>query len=101
MMDIERIESLLEASSSTILSVESFSERLNVVYDILDKAFPPTSATAAVYGPITSLANFISRAEIDPLLQVIKNSSDAGLEFVTTDAELNSALKTIYALAKV
>ena len=95
-MDIERIEEILQASSSAIQSVGSFSERLDVVYDILDKSFPRTSALAAVYGSITSLTDFISRSEIEPLLEVIKKSSANHTEYVTTDFELNKVLKAIY-----
>ena len=99
-MDIERIEEILQASSSAIQSVGSFSERLDVVYDILDKSFPRTSALAAVYGSITSLTDFISRSEIEPLLEVIKNSSANHTEYVTTDFELNKVLKAIYNMVK-
>lgn len=99
-MDIERITSLLKASSPTIQSAESFSERMNAVYDILDKAFPRTSAVAAVYGPITSLTDFMSRTEIEPLLEVLKKSSKSGHVYVTTDEELNSVLKAIYEIVK-
>ena len=65
-MDVNKIKSILEDSSSTILSAGSFSERMDVVYDILDKAFPRTSAVAAVYGPITRLTAFMSRTAIEP-----------------------------------
>lgn len=99
-MDIERITSLLRVSASTIQSASSFSEKLNVVYDMLDKAFPRTSAVAAVYGPITSLTDFMSRTEIEPLLQVIEKSSKSGHEYVTNDTELNNILKTIYEMVK-
>lgn len=99
-MDIEKIEAILTSSSSAILSAESFSKRIDVVYDILDKAFPRTSAVAAVYGPITSLTDFMSRTEIEPLLQVIEKSSKSGHEYVTTDAELNKILKAIYEMVK-
>ena len=99
-MDIERIEEILQPSSSAIQSVGSFSERLDVVYDILDKSFPRTSALAAVYGSITSLTDFISRSEIEPLLEVIKKSSANHTEYVTTDFELNKVLKAIYNMVK-
>lgn len=99
-MDIERIISLLENSTATIQAAGSFSARLNVVYDILDQAFPKTSAAAAIYGPITDLTGFISRTGIDSLLQVIKKSADSSHEFKTTDAELNIVLKNIYDLVK-
>ena len=99
-MNIDNISTLLASSSTTILSAGSFSDRLDVVYDILDKAFPKSSIVAAVYGPITSLGDYISRAEIEPLLQVIEKSSKSGHEFVTSDAELNSILKAIYAMVK-
>lgn len=99
-MDVNKIKSVLEDSSSTILSAGSFSERMDVVYDILDKAFPRTSEVAAVYGPITSLTDFMSRTEIEPLLQVIEKSSKSGHEFVISDTELNSILKAIYEMVK-
>ena len=99
-MDIEKIEVILTSSSSAILAAGSFSERIDVVYDILDKAFPRTSAVAAVYGPITSLTDFMSRTEIEPLLQVIEKSSKSGHEFVTSDTELNNILKAIYEMVQ-
>jgi len=97
-MDVNRIKAILEDSSSTILSAESFSERMDMVYEILDKAFPRISATAAVYGPITSLTGFMSRTEIEPLLEVIKKSSKSNDEYVTTDSAINDILRTIYVL---
>ena len=100
-MDIERIEEILQSSSSAIQSVGSFSERLDVVYDILDKSFPRTSALAAVYGSVTSLTDFMSRNEIEPLLEVIKRSSDNQTKFVTTDSELNEILEAIYKMVRV
>ena len=99
-MDIEKIKAILVASSTTILTAGSFSERIDVVYDILDKVFPETSVLAAVYGPITNLGDFMSRAEIDPLMQVLKKISDTGHEYVTTDNELNSVLSIIYEIVK-
>lgn len=99
-MNIERIKAIIVNSSATIQSAGSFSDRVDVVYDILDKAFPKTSAVAAVYGPITSLTDFMSRTEVEPLLQVLESSSKTGNEFVTTDKELNTVLKVIYELVK-
>jgi hypothetical protein len=95
-MDIERIKAIILNSSITVQSAGSFSDRVDVVYDILDKAFPKTSAVAAVYGSITSLTDFMSRTEIEPLLEVLKKSSKTSHEYVTTDEELNSVLKAIY-----
>ena len=99
-MDIERIKSLIVKSSTTIQSAGSFSDKVDVVYDILDKAFPKTSAVSAVYGSITSLTDFMSRTEIEPLLEALKNSSKTGHEYVTTDDELNIILKAIYKIVK-
>ena len=99
-MDIEKIEAILTSSSSAILAAGSFSERMDVVYDILDKAFPRTSAVAAVYGSLTRMTDFMSRKEIEPLLEVLKNSSKTGHEYLTTDEELNSVLKTIFEIVK-
>ncbi len=87
-------------SSSTIQSASSFSDRVDVVYNMLDKAFPKTSATAAVYGPITSLTDFMSRTEMEPLLGVLKKSSETGHEYLIADKELNSVLKAIYEIVK-
>lgn len=99
-MDIERIKEIIVSSSTTIKSAGSFSERIDMVYDILDKAFPKTSAIAAVYGPITSLTDFMSRTEIEPLLEVLTNSSKTGHWYVTNDEELNSVLQAIYEIVK-
>ena len=99
-MDIERIKAIIVNSSATIQSAGSFSDRVDVVYNILDKAFTKTSAVAALYGPITSLTDFMSRTEIEPLLEVLKNSSKTGHEYLTTDKELNSILKAIYEIVK-
>ncbi len=99
-MDIERITSLLRASASTIHSASSFSDKLNVVYEILDNAFPKTSTFMAVHGPIKCMTDFMSRNEIEPLLQVLKKSSDSSKEFFTNDAELNLLLKNIYVMVK-
>lgn len=99
-MDIERIKEILTSSSTTILSAGSFSDRINVVYDILDKEFPETSALAAVYGPITNLGDFMSRTEIDPLLQVLKTISETGHKYVITDRDLNSVLDFIYEIVE-
>lgn len=99
-MDVERIKAIILNSFTTIQSADSFSDRMDVVYDILDKAFPKTSAVAAVYGPITSLTDFMSRAEIEPLLEVLKKNSKTGQAFLTTDEELNSVLEAIYEIVK-
>lgn len=99
-MDIERIQSIIEESTSTILSAGSFSERLNVVSDILDKAFPQASVAAAIYGPITSLTDCVSRIEIGPLLQILKKSSESGHKYLSTDSELNSVLEYIYKIVE-
>lgn len=99
-MDIERIKAIIVNSSTTIQSAGSFSDKVDVVCEILDKAFPRTSAVAAVYGPITSLTDFMSRTEIEPLLEVLKKSSKSGHVYVTTDEELNSVLKAIYEIVK-
>lgn len=99
-MDIERIKAIIVKSSTTIQSAGSFSDKVDMVYDILDNAFPKTSAVTAIYGSITSLADFMSRTEIEPLLEALKNSSKTGHEYVTTDDGLNSILKTIYKIVK-
>lgn len=99
-MDVERIVAIIENSSATIQSAGSFSDRIDVVYDILDKAFPMTSAVAAVYGSITSLTDFVSRTEIEPLLEVLKKSSLIDHVYVTTDEDLNSVLNAIYEIVK-
>lgn len=99
-MDIEKIKAIIVNSTATIQSADSFSDRIDVVYNILDKAFPKTSDAAAKYGPITSLTDFLSRTEIEPLLEVLKNSSKTGDEYVTGDKDLKSVLKAIYEIVK-
>ena len=99
-MDIERIKAIILNSSSTIQTADSFSSRIDIVYDILDKSFSKTSMEAAMCGPITSLTDFVSRTEIEPLLAVLKNSSETGHVYVTTDEELNSVLSAIYEIVK-
>ena len=99
-MDIEKIKEILMSSSTTVLSADSFSERINVVYSLLDKTFPKTSALAAVYGSITSLGDFMSRTEIDPLLQVLKKISETGHKYVSSDKELNSVLEVVYEIVE-
>lgn len=95
-MNIARIESLLAENTSAIMSASSFAERLDVIYDLLDKEFPQTSVTAAIYGPITSMGDFMSRTQIEPLLYAIKQSSQAGTKYLVTDKELNDVLQLIY-----
>lgn len=95
-MDTARIESLLDRNSSAIMSAGSFAERLNIVYDLLDKEFPQTSVMATIYGPITSMGDFMSRTGIEPLLYAIKQSSQTRTVWLTTDEEVNRALRLIY-----
>lgn len=95
-MDINKIIILIQNSSATIQYAGSFSERVDVVCDIIEKAFPKTSVVAAVYGPVTSLTDYMSRTEIEPLLEVLKKSSKTGHEYLTTDVNLNDILQIIY-----
>lgn len=99
-MDIERIKAIIVNSSTTIQSADSFSDRIDAVYGILDKAFPKTSAAAAVYGPITSLTDFMSRTEIEPLLHILMKSSETGHKYLIADVELNSVLEAIYEIVE-
>ncbi len=82
------------------MSAGSFAERLNIIYDLFDKEFPKTSVMAAVYGPITSMGDFMSRTELEPLLYAVKQSSQIGTEYLTTDEEINDALQLIYSRIK-
>lgn len=95
-MDIEKIREILDYNTAIILSAESFSERIKVVYDLLDSGFPKASIGAAAYGPVTRFINYMSRAEIEPLLKVLKTISETGHKYVTTDDEMNSVLEAIY-----
>ena len=99
-MNVQRIQSILAASSSKIKAAHSFSEKLKIVYDILDKSFPKVTQAAALYGPVTTIADFMARANIDLLLKTLKKSSETGTEYVTMDEETNIVLKTIYELVK-
>lgn len=99
-MNVQRIQSILEASSSKIKAAHSFSEKLKIVYDILDKSFPKVTQAAALCGPVTNLADYMARTNIELLLKTIKKSSENGTEYVTMDKETNIVLKTIYELVK-
>lgn len=99
-MNINRIEELLSRNRESILSANTFAERLEVVYNLLDNEFPQTSEIAALHGPITSLVDFMSRTELEPLMYAIKNSSKTGTEFLVTDEEINDILQSIYSMIK-
>ena len=49
---------------------------------------------------LLSMTDFMSRTEIDPLLQVIMKSSVSSHVFMTSDIELNIVLKTFYEIVK-
>lgn len=99
-MNIDRIQDLLSGNRSAIMAASSFSERLDVIYDLLDKEYPQTTVMAALHGPITNLGDFLSRAELEPLMYAVKKSSETGTEFLVTDEEINEILQTIYKTIK-
>ena len=78
------------------MSCNAFVDKMDVVYDILDREFPKTSTVSAVYGSITNMCDFISRTELEPLLYAIKESSRTGVEYYISDEETNNALQMIY-----
>ena len=61
-MDILKIKRVLVESSSKINKAESFSDRMMIIYNELDKAFPQTSQAVALYGPITSMVDYMQGA---------------------------------------
>lgn len=95
-MNFIQIKGVLNANRDSILSEQSFEDRMRKVYEILDNAFPSTSLSSAIYGPITSLGDFISRGEIEIILNTVKKSSEIGLEFISLDQEINQILEYIY-----
>lgn len=84
----------------TILAANSFAERLDVVYDLLDKEFPQTSVIAALQGPITNMGDFMARSELEPLLFAIKQSAETKTEYYATDKEINDILQSVYSMIK-
>ena len=100
LMDVSRIQDILNESSAMILSTDSFTGRLLTIYRVLDDAFPKSSLTAAILGPITSMGDYMERAEIEPLLHAVYHSSQTGVEFLSTDSQINKALDLVYRFAK-
>ncbi len=99
-MKVNRIEELLSENREFILSANSFAERLDVVYNLLDKECPKTSIIAALHGPITSLGGLMSRTEMEPLLFAIKKSAETETEYYTTDKDINAILQLVYSEIK-
>ena len=99
-MDINKIKAILSKNSELILSAQSFSERMERVYEILDSEFPKTTLDSAVFGPITDMGHFTERTEIDQLLQTIRQSASTKQEYCVTDSEVNSVLMLIYDFIK-
>lgn len=99
-MNIDRIQVLLSENRTAIMAANSFSERLDVIYDLLDKEFPQTSVMAALHGPITNMGDFMSRTELEPLMYAVKKSSETGTEYLVTDKEINDILQSIYRMIK-
>ena len=99
-MDASKIKSILQSSSLEILSKESFSERLGVVYDVIDRAFPSPSFGSAIFGPITDLVGYQDRTEVDILLQIIKESSSSCQEYSTVDKKIDGVLSVIYSFVR-
>ena len=100
MVNINKINAILSKNSESILSAQSFSERMERVYEILDSEFPKTTLASAVFGPITDMEDFMERTEIDQLLQIIRQSASAGQEYCATDPKYNSVLMLIYDFIK-
>lgn len=101
MVNINKINAILSKNSESILSAQSFSERMEKIYEIIDKEFPQKSTTSAIYGPITDMGNFMERTEIDQLLKIIWQSASTGQKYCATDSKFNSILALIYAFIKI
>lgn len=99
-MDINKIETILSKNCESIRSAQSFSERMERIYEIIDSEFPKKSITSAIIGPITDMGGFMERTEIDQLLQTIRQSASAGQEYFATDSKINSVLALIYGFIK-
>lgn len=95
-MEKERIQSVLTSSLSEIQSVESFSGRMEVVYNILNREFPKTHDPAIACVSTDGFLDCASRMQIEPLLDAIQKSSITGHKYFASDKELNVALNIIY-----
>ena len=95
-MEIRRIQSVLTSSLSEIQSIESFSGRMEMVYNILDREFPRTPAPVIACASTDGFLDCVSRIQIEPILRAIKKSSIEGNKVCIVDKELNAALDMIY-----
>lgn len=101
MVNIDKLKAILSENSELIHSAQSFSGRMEKIYEIIDKEFPQKSTTSAIYGPITDMGNFMERTEIEQLLKIIWQSASTGQEYCATDSKFNSILALIYAFIKI
>ena len=95
-MDLRKIKSIIELSSNDILSCNSFSERIDMICNLLEKEFPTTSINDALFGPITRLGDFGERLNVVPLIDALRRSSKTGEKYYSSDNQLNQILKFIY-----
>lgn len=99
-MEPSKIKKILNDNIDLIKAKQTFKDRLTIIYDILDKSFPKTSAVSAIYGPITNMGDYMSRYEIEQLLEAIKYSMTIDQECCSPDLGFNSVLEVIYNFAK-
>lgn len=95
-MEIRRIQSVLTSSLLEIQSIESFSGRMEMVYNILDKEISKTPEPAIACATTDGFLDCVSRMQIEPLLDAIQKSSITGHKYFASDEELNAALNIIY-----
>lgn len=99
-MEASKIKKILNDNIDLIKAKHSFTDRLTIIYDILDKSFPKTSTVSAISGPITNMGDFMARYEIEQLLEAIKYSMTINQECCSPDFGFDSVLEVINNFAK-
>ena len=95
-MDIARFKSLLHSSSEKFIDGQSFSQRIDIVRDIIDNEYPKIPINIALNGPVIYMEKFMEREKIETLLKVLKHSSHENKEYIIDDSELNEVLQLVY-----
>lgn len=95
-MDIARFKSLLQSSSEKFIDGQSFSQRIDIVRDIIDNEYPKIPINLALNGSIIYMEKFMKREKIETLLKVLKHSSHENREYIIDDSELNEVLQLVY-----
>lgn len=95
-MDIAKLKSLLQSSSEKFIDGQSFSQRIDIVRDIIDNEYPKIPINLALNGSVIYMEKFMEREKIETLLKVLKHSSQENREYIIDDSELNEILQLVY-----